>query len=74
MAALRDRTAALMRNHGAVAYAATLDAAFDRAHLVEWLCQVWAQAVRLGTPRVLTDDELEDVVRRRNRGRTETRT
>ncbi|HEY3683278.1 MAG TPA: class II aldolase/adducin family protein [Streptosporangiaceae bacterium] len=74
MAALRDRTAALMRNHGAVAYAATLDAAFDRAHLVEWLCQVWAQAVRLGTPRVLTDDELADVVRRRNRGRTETRT
>lgn len=68
LAALRDRTAALMRNHGAVAHAATLDAAFDRAHLVEWLCQVWTQAVRLGTPRVLTEDELADVVARRARG------
>jgi len=73
MAALRDRTAALMGNHGAVAYADTLDAAFDRAHLVEWLCQVWTQAVRLGSPRVLTEQELADVVARRNRGRTEAR-
>jgi len=73
LAALRDRTAALMGNHGAVAYADTLDAAFDRAHLVEWLCQMWIQAVRLGTPRVLTDQELADVVARRNRGRTEAR-
>ena len=73
LAALRDRTAALMRNHGAVAHAGTLDAAYDRAHLVEWLCEVYERAVRLGTPRVLTDDELADVVRRRAEGRGEGR-
>jgi L-fuculose-phosphate aldolase len=62
--ALRDRTAALMRNHGAVAYGSTPDEAYARAELVEWLCALWSEASRLGTPRVLTDDELAQVRRR----------
>lgn len=64
-AALEDRTAALMQNHGAVAHGATLDEAYDRAQLLEWLCAMYAIATRVGSPRVLTDDELADVARRR---------
>lgn len=63
--ALRDRTAALMQNHGAVAYGATLDQAYDRAQLVEWLAQLYTTAAPLGTMRILTDDELAAVVARR---------
>jgi L-fuculose-phosphate aldolase len=62
--ALRERTAALMQNHGAVAYGATPDEAYARAELVEWLCALWSEASRLGTPRILTDDELDRVRRR----------
>jgi L-fuculose-phosphate aldolase len=65
-AALEDRTAALMQNHGAVAYGATLDEAYDRAQLLEWLCAMHTVATGVGTPRVLSDDELADVARRRS--------
>ena len=60
-AALRDRTAALMQNHGAVTYGADLDEAFDRAHLLEWLCRLFVEASSLGRPRVLSDVELGEV-------------
>jgi L-fuculose-phosphate aldolase len=65
-AALEDRTAALMQNHGAVAYGATLDEAYDRAQLLEWLCAMHTVATGVGTPRVLSDDELAEVARRRS--------
>ncbi|MCI2421650.1 class II aldolase/adducin family protein [Saccharopolyspora sp. K220] len=61
--ALEDRTAALMQNHGAVAYGDTLDRAYDRARLLEWLCALHIQAHQLGRPRVLTAAELADVTR-----------
>ncbi|MET0899502.1 MAG: class II aldolase/adducin family protein [Mycobacterium sp.] len=63
--ALVDRTAALMQNHGAVAYGATLDEAYDRAQLLEWLCALHIGAVSLGRPRVLSEAELADVARSR---------
>ncbi|MCW0214870.1 MAG: class II aldolase/adducin family protein [Pseudonocardia sp.] len=63
-AALVDRTAALMANHGAVAYGQTLDSAYDRARLLEWLCALHVTASGLGSPRVLSAAELDDVVRR----------
>ncbi|MEU6262841.1 class II aldolase/adducin family protein [Saccharopolyspora shandongensis] len=63
--ALEDRTAALMQNHGAVAYGDTLDRAYDRARLLEWLCSLHIQAHSLGTPRVLTAAELADVTRQK---------
>jgi L-fuculose-phosphate aldolase len=64
-AALRERTAALMQNHGAVAYGSTLEEAYNRAQLVEWLSQLYTTAAPLGTPRILTNDELAAVVARR---------
>ncbi|GAA2433002.1 class II aldolase/adducin family protein [Actinomadura vinacea] len=65
-AALADRTAALMQNHGAVAYGDTLDSAYDRARLLEWLCTLHIRANGLGSPRVLSTEELADVTRRKS--------
>ena len=61
--ALEDRTAALMQNHGAVAHGDSLDRAYDRARLLEWLCALHLQAHGPGTPRILTAAELADVSR-----------
>ncbi|WP_148611555.1 class II aldolase/adducin family protein [Nocardioides rubriscoriae] len=62
-AALEDRQAALMANHGSVAVGAGLDQAVEHAVLLEWLAALHHRASALGTPRVLTDAEQEDVVR-----------
>ena len=42
--ALEGRTAALMANHGAVTYAADVDAAVERSLLLEWACTVYWRA------------------------------
>ena len=60
-AALQDRTAALMQNHGALTYGADLAQAFERAHLLEWLCELFVEASALGRPRSLSTEELAEV-------------
>ncbi|MFF8312450.1 class II aldolase/adducin family protein [Streptomyces lydicus] len=59
--ALRDRTGALLRNHGTVAYGDSLDQALDRTAQLEWMCRVWLTAVSVpgGTPSLLSADQLE---------------
>jgi L-fuculose-phosphate aldolase len=61
--ALEGRTAALMANHGAVAYAGDAAAAVDLSLLLEWACTVYWRAAAVGTPRVLDEEQREDVVR-----------
>ena len=56
------RNAALMANHGSIAYGDTMAKACDRLELLEWLCEHYAASVALGTPRELTQAELDDVV------------
>jgi L-fuculose-phosphate aldolase len=58
-AALHERTGALMRNHGAIAVGPTLKSAYDRAVNLEWLCELYWRATMLGTPSVLSADQLE---------------
>ncbi len=60
--ALAGRQAALMGNHGSVAVGTTLAKAVDAAVLLEWLAALHHRASALGTPRVLSDQEQEDVV------------
>jgi L-fuculose-phosphate aldolase len=62
LAALDGRTAALMANHGAVAYGHDLDAAVDTSQLLEWACAVYWRAAQLGAPRTLDDGELQAVM------------
>jgi L-fuculose-phosphate aldolase len=61
-AALSDRAAALMANHGAVTYGKDLQAALDATSLLEWACGIYLQAAAVGTPRVLNAQQLDDVV------------
>ncbi len=65
--ALRGRFAALMQNHGAVTIGNSLDAAFNRAVMLEWLAQVYCIAAPTGSPRLLSKAELEDVVQAQKR-------
>ena len=62
-AALDGRLAALLANHGSVAVGGSLDQAVDNALLLEWLCQLHHRAATLGTPRPLTREQQDDVVR-----------
>ena len=54
--------AALMANHGSITYADTMAKACDRLELLEWLCEHYATAVQIGTPSVLTEQQLGDVI------------
>lgn len=60
-AALQDRQAAILQNHGTVTVGRTLDEAFDRATLLEWLCELYLKAASVGAPHVLTADDLTAV-------------
>jgi L-fuculose-phosphate aldolase len=60
-AALADRSGALLQNHGAVVYGSSLDEAYDRALLLEWLAEVYWRARVAGSPRILDSAELDDV-------------
>jgi L-fuculose-phosphate aldolase len=62
LAALEGRTAALMANHGAIAYGADVDATAELAELLEWACGVYWHAAQLGTPRALDAAERDAVV------------
>jgi L-fuculose-phosphate aldolase len=52
-AALRDRRAALMANHGAITVAADVAGAIELMLTLEWVCTVYWRAAQLGPPRVL---------------------
>ncbi|MFJ6853037.1 class II aldolase/adducin family protein [Streptomyces sp. NPDC091271] len=63
LAALRDRTGCLLRNHGTVTYGRTLDEAYDRTAQLEWMCRLWltASSVPGHSPSLLTPAQLNDV-------------
>ncbi len=71
IAALAGRSAAILENHGAVCYGRTLTEAYDRALLLEWLARVFRLACSYGQPRILSQEELDEVsaeARRRRYG------
>ena len=61
--ALEGRQAALMASHGSVTIGSSLHAAVENALLLEWLAALHHRSSVLGTPKVLTQDEQDDVVR-----------
>ena len=60
--ALNGRNAAMMRNHGSVAYGSTMEQAIHRLELLEWLAELYWRASSMGTPKVLTDKDFEDII------------
>jgi L-fuculose-phosphate aldolase len=64
-AALRDRSAALMGNHGAVLTGTALAKVLNLVPYLEYLCDVQLRAMASGARvRVLDDEELAEVGRR----------
>src|ERR1700691_1494584 len=60
--ALEGRKPAMMQNHGSVAYGSTMDQAVERLELLEWLAELYWRSSSMGTPRVLTDKDFEDII------------
>jgi L-fuculose-phosphate aldolase len=60
--ALEGRNAAMMQNHGSVAYGSTMDQAVERLELLEWLAELYWRASSMGTPRVLTDEDFTAII------------
>lgn len=62
LAALGDRQACLLANHGTLAVGADLNAARDMAEELEHLARVYCIAVAAGEPVVLERREMDDVL------------
>lgn len=62
LAALEGRSAALMANHGTIAYAHDLDEAVRRSELLEWACTLYWRAAQIGAPRTLDEGARQAVV------------
>lgn len=71
LAALRDRTGALLQNHGAITYGSQLAEAYLRAQFLEWMCDIYVRSQALGRPRILSDRELAAVAESARRRRYE---
>ncbi len=64
VAALHDRTACLLANHGIVAVGETIEAAADLGVEVEALCEMYIHASQAGSPVILTEAEMAEVLTR----------
>lgn len=60
--ALEGRMACLLGQHGQISLGRTLDAALWLANEVETLSRLYVQALSIGEPPVLPDDEMERVI------------
>lgn len=59
--ALRERTACLMGNHGAVTVGPDVATAHDKSVYLEWLCDVYLRASSAGAPRLVPPAEIAAV-------------
>lgn len=59
--ALDGRSGVLMQNHGMLTYGASIRQAFERSVLLEWLAALFWRSLQVGTPKVLSADELQAV-------------
>lgn len=65
--ALQDRLACLLGQHGQIALGKTLESALWLAIEVETLSRLYVQALTLGEPPILPDDEMERVLEQMRR-------
>lgn len=62
LAALEGRKACLLANHGLIAVGSDLDEALAIAIEVEFLCEQYWRALQIGSPILLSDDEMVAVL------------
>lgn len=56
--ALQGRSAVIMKNHGSLTTAETLDKALGRCVTLEWCSKVYLKALSAGSPSILSADEM----------------
>lgn len=56
--ALQGRSAVIMKNHGALTTADSLEKAFSRCVTLEWCAKVYLRAMSIGSPSTLSDDQM----------------
>jgi L-fuculose-phosphate aldolase len=61
LAALYDRKACLLANHGMIAIGESLDKALRITEEVETLCEQYLRALQIGQPHLLTHEEMLEV-------------
>ncbi len=59
-----EYNACLLENHGVVAVGETVDAAFEVATMVEYCARIHYQAVSIGEPNILPDEEIDTLLER----------
>jgi L-fuculose-phosphate aldolase len=64
LAGLHERRACLLANHGLVATGATLTDALELAIVVESLARQYCQALAIGDPVLLSDQQMQEVLAR----------
>ena len=60
--ALENRKACLMSNHGQVAYEKSLGKAFELAQEIENICHQYINALKIGVPKILSDNEMNKIL------------
>ena len=60
--ALENSKACLMSNHGQVAFEKSLDKAFELAQEIENICHQYINALRIGVPKILSNNEMNKIL------------
>ena len=60
--ALNDRKACLLANHGMIVIGRDIEDALNISHEVERLCEQYTYALQIGSPVILSDEEMGEVI------------
>ncbi len=61
---MRDRYCVLLGNHGLLAAGPDIAYAFNTAEEIEFVCELYCRALSIGTPVILTDSEMDTVLKK----------
>lgn len=64
--ALMDRKACLLANHGSIAVGSSIEQAFWRSSELETLARQYYGCLQLGEPKLLTEQQIQDVIDKNN--------
>ena len=62
--ALIERKACLLANHGMIVIGRDIEEALNITHEVERLCEQYTYALQIGSPVILSDKEMNEVIER----------
>lgn len=64
LVALNDRKSCLLANHGMIVIGRDIEDALNISHEVERLCEQYTYALQIGSPVILSDEEMGKVIER----------